>query len=311
MRGNKLTTWSVTFLLLIVAIGFFLVCAQQRATVSGGDEVASDDDEFRQQLLQLMELTEDSDQQPPPLEEQDTSVTPPAGDESDVAVGEDDVMSFLLAENEQPSIPPEGSQTMQTDDLALSPEMFETVNQDIKRLEKRLERKTMTIDSIKRVIENRDRRLKELESQPRAQASTTGGAGRIGSRSSRNPVDPAFASTYQSGRSHFEQFRYPAAIEAFQKLLKEYPNHTMADNCQYWIGECYYGLKQYQQAIVEFQKVFAYSETDKHDDAQLMIGLCYMRSGQKDKAQKEFETFLNNYSTSEYASIAKRYYRNI
>ncbi|OPZ64053.1 MAG: Tetratricopeptide repeat protein [bacterium ADurb.Bin478] len=85
----------------------------------------------------------------------------------------------------------------------------------------------------------------------------------------------------------------------------------LADNCQYWIGESYFGLKEYQQAIMEFQKVFAYSMTDKYDDAQLMIGLSYVRSGQKEKAQKEFETFLNTYAGSEYAGVARRYYRDI
>jgi TolA-binding protein len=42
-----------------------------------------------------------------------------------------------------------------------------------------------------------------------------------------------------------------------------------------------------------------------------MIGLSYVRSGQKQKAQQEFEDFLNNYSNSEYFSVAKRYYRDI
>jgi len=51
--------------------------------------------------------------------------------------------------------------------------------------------------------------------------------------------------------------------------------------------------------------------TDKYDDAQLMIGLSYVRSGQKEKAQKEFETFLNTYAGSEYAGVARRYYRDI
>jgi TolA-binding protein len=85
----------------------------------------------------------------------------------------------------------------------------------------------------------------------------------------------------------------------------------MADNCQYWIGECYYGLRQYQKAIIEFQKVFAYSATDKHDDAQLMIGLSYFRLGQRDQAQSEFQTFLNNFADSEYSSIARRYVQDI
>ena len=81
-------------------------------------------------------------------------------------------------------------------------------------------------------------------------------------------VDAGFMSAYQSARAQFERYDYNGAIESFQALLQQNPNHSMADNCQYWIGESYFGLKQYQKAIMEFQKVFAYGPADKHDDAR-------------------------------------------
>ena len=70
-------------------------------------------------------------------------------------------------------------------------------------------------------------------------------------------------------------------------------------------------MKQYQEAIIEFQKVFAYVQNDKYDDAQLMIAQSYSRLGQKDRARSEFENFLNNYNSSEYYPIAKYKYENI
>ena len=96
-----------------------------------------------------------------------------------------------------------------------------------------------------------------------------------------------------------------------RSLLSQNPGHSYSDNAQYWIAESYYGKKDFNKAILEFQKVFAYNETDKHDDAQLMIGLAYLKMGQRQRAHSAFGEFLQTYRTSEYAHIARRYYQNI
>ena len=94
-------------------------------------------------------------------------------------------------------------------------------------------------------------------------------------------------------------------------LLSEHPQSSYSDNAQYWVGESYYGMKQYQKAILEFQKVFSFTATDKYDDAQLMIGLCYVRLGQQEMARSTFGEFLQTYEGSEYRGVAQRYYQNI
>ena len=83
--------------------------------------------------------------------------------------------------------------------------------------------------------------------------------------------------------------------------------HSLSDNCQYWIGESYYALGNYQQAITAFQNVFTFSNSNKDDDAQLKLGICYIRLNDEEQAKREFEKLVNNYPTSEYVNIAKRY----
>ena len=96
-------------------------------------------------------------------------------------------------------------------------------------------------------------------------------------------------------------------ISAFDQLLMSGENNSLTDNCQYWKGECYYGLGNYGQAIMEFQKVFAFPNSNKYDDAQLKLGLCYMQMNNYDQAKMEFDKLLKEYPSSEYANRARSF----
>ena len=65
-------------------------------------------------------------------------------------------------------------------------------------------------------------------------------------------------------------------------------------------------MKQYQQAIIEFEKVRNFTNTDKDDDAQYKIGLCFKQMGDQKRAKDELEKLINLYPTSEYSESAKQ-----
>ena len=92
----------------------------------------------------------------------------------------------------------------------------------------------------------------------------------------------------------------------FQALIQRDMNNALSDNCQYWIGEGYFGLKDYQKAVIEFEKVFSYSNTNKDDDAQLKLGITYIRMGQKEDARRELTRLLSNYPNSEFTALARK-----
>ena len=92
----------------------------------------------------------------------------------------------------------------------------------------------------------------------------------------------------------------------FKELLDEDIRNPLADNCQYWIGECYYGLKDYRKALFEFEKVLTFGQSNKDDDSQLKIGLCYVQLNEFGKAREELNRLLINYPDSEYNNRARR-----
>ena len=322
MHKLSRSVWMVLMAILIIVIGLFLVCAQRQAADAGrGEDLAVDDDQFKQELMQLLDLTED------------TTSTAKGKDADVVTEPQDDVLALLQAENEptpktaevHPGTDQGAQKQLETDtqttneNLGISADMFRKVKGEMEQLERTLESRSTTVDSLRSILDNRNARLQELEKRAVSKPSTPPKSTRKQGSSRRSTAaysmtgleSSQLKSGYTEARNLFESYQYRQAIEAFNRLLEQRPEDVLADNCQYWIGECYFGLKEYQQAIMEFQKVFAYAQTDKYDDAQLMIGLAYVRSGQRDKAQKEFETFLNNYATSEYAGVARKYYRDI
>lgn len=120
-----------------------------------------------------------------------------------------------------------------------------------------------------------------------------------------------FSSRYESARSAYQARQYKKAIQDFEVLLSENMNHSLSDNCQYWIGESYWGLGKYQQAAAAFEKVFTFAKSNKDVDAQLKLGLCYLRLNDKDRARKEFQKIIDNYPSSDRVTAARRYIADI
>lgn len=170
---------------------------------------------------------------------------------------------------------------------------------ELEKLQRELQNKNQQISNLQADVSEKDRRLQalqaELEStQRRSTTSSTRIAG-------------DYAQRYAQARELYEQKRYRDAIAVFSALLAEDDRNSLADNCQYWIGECYYGLGNFAQAAAEFQKVLAFSRSDKLDDAHLKLGLCYLRTGDRARARSELEQLLAIYPNSEYVEKARRY----
>ncbi|MBT4496608.1 MAG: tetratricopeptide repeat protein [Gemmatimonadetes bacterium] len=112
--------------------------------------------------------------------------------------------------------------------------------------------------------------------------------------------------TYQAAYAQYHNRQYQAALDQFAELLTSAPYSELADNAQYWKGECFYGMGKFSQALTEFTKLFAYQKTEKADDAQLKIARCYMAMGEKDKALGAFQKLLDEYPKSEYLNVARK-----
>ncbi|GAF75909.1 unnamed protein product, partial [marine sediment metagenome] len=113
--------------------------------------------------------------------------------------------------------------------------------------------------------------------------------------------------SYHNALRVFNSRNYPQAIKLFTETLGRYKTGTYADNCQYWIGECHYALGDYASAIAAFKEVFSFARTSKADDAQLKMGLSYLKMGQYGTAKAELQKLIDRYPASEYVPRARKY----
>jgi tol-pal system protein YbgF len=104
-----------------------------------------------------------------------------------------------------------------------------------------------------------------------------------------------------------ERQDYRAAIIKLRDFLKKYPNSDLGDNAQYWLGECHYALREFDQAILEFDTVRRkYPKGDKIPAALLKQGFAFAELGDKVDARLILQELLDRYPQSEEADKAKQ-----
>ena len=273
------TTHYVRFLLIVLVMlgmGLSFQCSTTSQIQSGAqtEEVADIDE-----LLGLSESEQGQTEAPQQAGE-------PSQDED--ALNEDDVLKLLGVTEEAA---PEAEQT--TRDPSRTP-----VEDEIRRLEQQQDALDTRESDLRQASRDQANMLANMD---RPGAVTTAPSSNIIWNSSN------FEDRYQEALQEYRSHRYREAVQKFEALLSLESSHSLSDNCQYWIGEAYYGMGNYRQSIVAFEKVFSFAKSNKDADAQLKLGLCYMRLNDKERARVEFQKLIDNYPTSEYVSMAQRY----
>ncbi len=183
----------------------------------------------------------------------------------------------------------------QDDDASLTPAKEREYKNKIDNLQSQLDRKNEEIQRLRSQLNQKESEIQELARQPKQSSGQTSFAGGFGEVSGSE-----YEQRYNEGRQLFESRNYESAIEAFQSLLSSSASHKLSDNAQYWVGECHYMMDQYDAAILDFEKVFTFTNSNKKDDAQFKLGLCYLRKGERQKAIEEFDRLRADYPESEY-----------
>ncbi len=215
---------------------------------------------------------------------------------------EDEVLRLLGLVPAEKTEPPKQVEPEVTEAPKPEPEAApEAKPQEVERLQKELQQKEQFISELQSNIGEKERKIQTLQLELE-QAKRT-----VSNATNTKMISGDYAQRYARGRELYEQRKYSEAISLFNGLLTEDAKNKLADNAQYWIGECQYGLRNWDQAMVEFEKVFVYSTSEKHDDAQLKVALCYLQKGEKEQSKTELERLIATYPTSEYIAKARQY----
>ncbi|HJV67039.1 MAG TPA: tol-pal system protein YbgF [Geomonas sp.] len=99
--------------------------------------------------------------------------------------------------------------------------------------------------------------------------------------------------------------------ELMSKFLESYPKHKLAANAHYWLGESYYGDKNYDQSVLEFQEVIdKFPGNEKIPAAMLKQGMAFKAMGDNQSAQYIFKKLIEEYPKSDEARLAREKLRS-
>jgi tol-pal system protein YbgF len=112
--------------------------------------------------------------------------------------------------------------------------------------------------------------------------------------------------SYDVASNLFRRNDFPAAIEAFRKFQKEYPQSQLASNAQYWIGISYANLKDYRNALAaQEQVVVKHPQSPKAPDALLAIAAIQAEQGDAGSARNTLEDIIARFPSSDAAGKAR------
>ena len=93
------------------------------------------------------------------------------------------------------------------------------------------------------------------------------------------------AATYENAFAMLKKEKYDVAEKEFQVFLDQYPDHVLAGNAKYWLGETFYVRGDYEKAARLFAEGFKqYPDNSKTADNLLKLGMSLAAMDKKDDA---------------------------
>lgn len=133
-----------------------------------------------------------------------------------------------------------------------------------------------------------------VRSESAGNGASRGGAGDDGS-----------ISLYQESLALFNDGDYRGARTGFQRFLDGDSPEDYRDNALFWIGECHYAEGSYTAALAAFERVVReFPDGNKVPDSLLKIGLTHERLNDQRSASEVLRMLVETYPTTEAARRA-------
>ena len=112
---------------------------------------------------------------------------------------------------------------------------------------------------------------------------------------------------YDDTYAVFKRGNYSSARKKFTKFLTAFPQSMFRVNALFWIAECSYKEKQYEEAIIKYDQIITkYPHNPKIPSALLKQGFSFLMLGDKTDGKIILEKVIADYPDSDQAEIARR-----
>ncbi|MBZ5697926.1 MAG: tetratricopeptide repeat protein [Acidobacteriia bacterium] len=168
------------------------------------------------------------------------------------------------------------------------------LSDNVADLQARLGKLDQKLSDIQNTLQNVDSKL--ASPAPAAMPAVAGAPG-PGPGSTASAAPPPSADVlYSNGLRDINGRHYDLATQEFTDYLKYYGDTDLASNAQFYLGEIAFMQSQYQQALDAYSKVIAdYPKSFKTASARMRKGFCLAELGQKAAAIRELRTVIRQY----------------
>ena len=189
-------------------------------------------------------------------------------------------------------------------------EIDQTSRQGDKRvteLEARLAKLTEGLQAQETQLKSREDELKELREWLQQLSTLTATvSGPIAPSELGSGENEAVNREYEAAWRGLEKKDYRSAIARFRDFVKKYPKSKLAGSAQYRIGESHYALREFEQAIIEFDAVRTrYPDEDKAPAALLRQAFAFAELGENSNARVLLQELTEKYAQTPEAVQAK------
>lgn len=113
------------------------------------------------------------------------------------------------------------------------------------------------------------------------------------------------AALYEQALALFRAGQMTAARGLFEKQHKQWPDHDLADNALYWMGETQFAQAQWLRAAQHYLRVIKeYPRGNKVPDAMYKLAVAYQKMGDLDGAADVLRQVMRLYPKTDAARLA-------
>jgi tol-pal system protein YbgF len=171
----------------------------------------------------------------------------------------------------------------------------------VRNLESRLAKLEVEAKAQAQLLVSRDDELKQLRDAAEQRALVYDGSSDI-----LLGETEAIRKDYENAWRSFERKDYQVAASRFREFIKKYAKSRLTASAQFWLGESHFGLKEFDKAIVAYDEVRRFPQSDKAAAALLRQGFAFAELGEKLNARLVLQELIEKFPQSAEAPRAKQ-----
>ena len=185
----------------------------------------------------------------------------------------------------------------------------ESLQRQLKRYGAASSNSTERLDSLAARLEDVEAATQQIESQLglETSASEAKPSDRKSSRASSNGAQGP-ESLYDRALQAFRDREYEKASSLWSLFVENNKEHQLVPNAYLWMGESYYQLEDYPQAVLKYQKVIEeYPDSGKYPPALLKQGLSFYKLNKNKAGRILLQELIDKYPDRAEARRARNF----